>query len=451
MNITKENINELNAIITVKIEKSDYEATVNEQLREYRKKANMPGFRPGKVPAGLVKKMYGKAILAEEVNKMLSNNLSKFIVEEKLNILGEPLPNEEKTPAFTWETAEDFEFAFDIAVAPEVEVKFDKRKKYPYYQIQVDDKMLDQQVDSYTGRFGENETVDAVEEKDTIRGNFVQLDAEGNELEDGIKAEQVIIAVDVMKDEEVKKEIQGKKVGDTIVFDPIKVYDNKHEVGHMLNVSHEEAENIEGDFKFTISEILRFKKAEINEDLFKKALGEDTEIKTEEEFRNKLKGDLEGQLKYSSDYKFTIDSRDILIEKISMELPEEFLKRWLKETNNELTEEQIEADFDNFMKDLRWQLIKDRIAKDNEIEIKQEDVKAMAKEIAAMQFRQYGMFSMPDEQLSAYADQILQNEEEKRRITTRVQEDKIMAVIKENVNLDEKPISQDEFNELLEK
>ncbi|TDO04938.1 trigger factor [Sunxiuqinia elliptica] len=451
MNITKENINELNAIVTVKIEKSDYEATVNEQLREYRKKANMPGFRPGKVPAGLVKKMYGKAILAEEVNKMLSQNLTKFIVDEKLNILGEPLPNEEKTPEFDWEKTEDFEFAFDVAVAPEIEVKFDKRKKYPYYLIQVDDEMIDQQVESYTGRFGENETVDAVEEKDTIRGNFVQLDAEGNELEEGIKAEQVIIAVDLMKDEEVKKAIQGKKAGDTIVFDPVKVYENKHEVGHMLNISHEEAENIEGDFKFTISEVLRFKKAEVNEELFKKAFGEDTEIKTEEEFRNKLRADIEEQLKYSSDYKFTIDSRDILVEKISMELPEEFLKRWLKETNNELTEEQIEADFDNFMKDLRWQLIKDRVAKDNEVKIEQEDVKAMAKEIAAMQFRQYGMFSMPDEQLSAYADQILQNEEERRRITTRVQEEKIMAIIKENVNIDEKAISQEDFNKLLEK
>lgn len=451
MNITKENINELNAIVTVKIEKSDYEATVNEQLREYRKKANMPGFRPGKVPAGLVKKMYGKAILAEEVNKMLSQNLTKFIVDEKLNILGEPLPNEEKTPEFDWEKTEDFEFAFDVAVAPEIEVKFDKRKKYPYYLIQVDDEMIDQQVESYTGRFGENETVDAVEEKDTIRGNFVQLDAEGNELEEGIKAEQVIIAVDLMKDEEVKNAIQGKKAGDTIVFDPVKVYENKHEVGHMLNISHEEAENIEGDFKFTISEVLRFKKAEVNEELFKKAFGEDTEIKTEEEFRNKLRADIEEQLKYSSDYKFTIDSRDILVEKISMELPEEFLKRWLKETNNELTEEQIEADFDNFMKDLRWQLIKDRVAKDNEVKIEQEDVKAMAKEIAAMQFRQYGMFSMPDEQLSAYADQILQNEEERRRITTRVQEEKIMAIIKENVNIDEKAISQEDFNKLLEK
>jgi trigger factor len=451
MNITKEDINELNAIVTVKIEKNDYEATVNEQLREYRKKANMPGFRPGKVPAGLVKKMYGKAILAEEVNKMLSQNLSKFIVEEKLNILGEPLPNKEKTPDIDWEKTEDFEFAFDIAVAPEITIDFDKSKKLPYYQIQVNEEQIDKQADSHTSRFGENIKVETVEGKDTVRGNFVQLDAEGNELEEGIKAEQVIIAVDLMKDEEVKNEIIGKKAGDTIVFDPIKVYDNRHEVGHMLNVSHEEAENIEGDFKFTISEILRFIKAEVNEELFQKAFGKDTEIKTEEDFRNKIKTELEDNFKYSSDYKFTIDSRESLVENVDMELPEEFLKRWLKATNEELTDEQIEADFDNFMKDLRWQLIKDRIGKDNEIEIKQDDIKEMAKEIAAMQFRQYGMFNMPDEQLSAYADQILQNEDERRRITTKVQEDKIVEIIKANVNIEEKEVSQEEFNQLLEK
>ena len=311
--------------------------------------------------------------------------------------------------------------------------------------------MIDKQAEAYTSRFGENIHVETIEDKDTVRGNFIQLDAEGNEAEDGIKAEQVIIAVDLMKDEEVKKEIIGKKAGDSIVFDPVKVYDNKHEVGHMLNISHEEAETLEGDFKFTITEILRFIKAEINEELFKKAFGEDTEVKTEEEFRAKMKSEIEENFIHSGDYKFAIDSRDKLVGQVEMELPEEFLKRWIKVTNKELTAEQIDADFEGFMKDLRWQLIKERIGKENEIEIKEEDVKAMAKEIAAMQFRQYGMFSMPDEQLSTYADQILKNEDERRRITNKVQEDKIMKVIKANVNIEEKEVSQEEFNQLLEK
>lgn len=452
MNITKENINELNAVVTVKIEKKDYEATVNDTLKDYRKKANMPGFRPGKVPAGLVKKMYGKAVLAEEVNKVLSSNLTKYLVEEKLNILGEPLPNDEKTPEIDWETAEDFEFVFDIAIAPEPEVKLDKRKKYPLYKIQVDEESIDKQVDAYSNQFGQNVKVDEeAAEKDTLRGDFAQLDADGNELEEGIKAEQVVIAIDLMKDEEVKNAAIGKKEGDVLVFDPMKVYDNKHEVGNLLSVSHEEAEKLEGDFKFTISEVLRFEKAELNEDLFKKAFGEETEIKTLEDFRAKLKTEMENNFVQSSNYKFALDSRDILVEKIKMELPEEFLKRWLKATNKELTDEQIENDFDNFMKDLRWQLIKDKLTKDNEVDVKEEDIKDAAKEMALMQFRQYGMFTMPDDYLNNYADQILQNEEERRRIVTKVQEDKIIEIIKSNVNVDEKEISLEDFNKLLEK
>ncbi len=411
----------------------------------------MPGFRPGKVPAGLVKKMYGKAILADEVNKMLSDNLSKYLVEEKMNVLGEPLPNEEKQPMIDWDKDENFEFVFDVAVAPEFEVKLDKRKKFVYYNIEVDEDMVNKQVESYTSRFGENVTVDVAGEKDTLRVDVAQIDADGNEVEGGIKAEKVVIAIDLMKDEEVRQAAIGKKAGDVLVFDPVKVYENKHEVGHMLNVSHEEAENIEGDFKFTIVEVLHFQAAEFNEELFKKALGEDTEVKTEEEFRAKIKADLAESFVFSSDYKFAIDSRDALVEKVAIELPEEFLKRWIKLTNKELTDEQIDADFPNFMTDLRWQLIKDRIITDNEIKIDQDEVTALAKRVASMQFAQYGMMNVPDEHLENYAGHMLQNEEERKRLANKALEDKIIEVVKTKVALDEKPISYDDFNKLLEK
>lgn len=450
MNITKENINELNATLTVKIEKSDYEAKVNETLKDYRKKANMPGFRPGKVPAGLVKKMYGKAVLADEVNKMLSQNLSQYLVDEKLNILGEPLPNEEKQPEIDWDTTEDFEFIFDIAMAPEIDVKLDKRKKFVYYNIEIDDEMVNKQVESYTSRFGENEVVETAEDKDTLRVDIAQVDADGNEVENGIKAEKVVIAVDLMKDEAVKNEAIGKKAGDVLVFDPIAVYENRHEVGHMLNVSHEEAENIEGNFKFTIVEVLRFKNHDVNEDLFKKAFGEETEIKTEEEFHAKLKEELAENFKYSSDYKFGLDTRDNLVQKVAIELPEEFLKRWLKATNNELTDEQIENDFDNFMQDLRWQLIRDKIAKDNEIKLEEGELKTVAKQMAAMQFAQYGMQNVPDEHLENYANQILQNKEEAQRLANKAIDDKILEVVKSKVSIEEKAISYEEFNNLLQ-
>lgn len=450
MNITKENIDALNATITVKIEKNDYEPTVEKVLKDYRKKANMPGFRPGMVPAGLIKKMYGKAVIADEVNKMLSQNLSQYFINEKLSVLGDPLPNEEKQPPINWEKDEDFEFVFDLAMAPDIEVKLDKRNKFTYYTITVDEDTVNKQVEAYTGRFGENVQVEEAGEKDLLRGNFIQLDAEGNEIQDGIKADRVIVSVDLIKDETIKNEIIGKKTGDSIVLDPIKAYENRHEVGHLLNLSHEDAEKVEGDFRFIILEVLRFKPAEINEELFKKAFGENTEVKTEEDFRNTIKKELQDNFIFSGNYKFAIDTRETLIEKVNMELPEEFLKRWIKVTNKNLTDEQIENDFPNFMKDLRWQLIRDRLVKDHGVEVTEDDIKAEGKRIAAMQFSQYGMFNVPDEHLENYAAQMMKNEEERKRLFTKAEEDKILDVIKTKVTLEEKEISQEEFNKLLE-
>ena len=450
MNITRENIDELNAILTVSIEKNDYEATVNDVLKNYRKKANMPGFRPGMVPAGLIKKMYGKAALADEVNKIISKSLTEYIHAENLNVLGEPLPNEEKQPAIDWDNQTDFSFVFDIGMAPAIDVKLDEMAALPFYNIIADDEMVSKQVDAYASRLGENKVVETVGEKDTVRGNFVQLNEDGGELEGGIVAEKVVIAIDLMKDEDAKASFIGKKAGDLIVFDPVKAYDNKHDVGHMLNISHEAAENLSGNFSFTIVEVLHFEKAELNEDLFKKIYGEDCGIATEEEFKAKVKAEIEENFVYSSNYKFALDSRDNLIKAIPFALPEAFLKRWIKATNEKMTDEQIDGDFDNFMTDLKWQLIKDRIVRDNDLKITEEDVRALAKEMAAMQFRQYGLNNVGDEHLENYANHMLKNEEERRKLVARKQEDVIVATIKDKVTLDVKEVSFDEFNKMLE-
>ncbi len=450
MNITRENIDELNAVLTILVEKSDYETTVNDILKNYRKKANMPGFRPGMVPAGLIKKMYGKAALAEEVNKIISKSLTDYIYAEKLNVLGEPLPNEEKQTVTDWDNQSDFSFVFDIATAPEIEVVLDNNTTLPYYSIIAGEELVNKQVEAYAGRLGENKVVDSVEEKDTIRGTFVQLDEEGNELEGGIQADKVVIAIDVMKDEEIKASFIGKKAGDVVVFDPVKAYDNKHEVGHMLNISHEEAENIKSNFNFAIEEVLRFEKAELTPDLFTKIYGEESGITTEEEFKAKVKAEIEENFVYSSEYKFAIDSRDTLIKKIQFDLPEAFLKRWIKVTNEKMTAEQIDADFDHFMLDLKWQLIKDKIVKNNELKVTEEDVHALAKEMAAIQFRQYGLGNVAGEHLENYAVQMMKNEEERRKVVSKAQEDVIVTTIKTKVTLDIKEISNDEFNKMLE-
>jgi len=337
-----------------------------------------------------------------------------------------------------------------MGLAPEIAVNLDNQTTITYYNILAGEEIVTKQLDAYAARLGENKVVDVAEEKDTIRGNFVQLTEDGSELEGGIKAEQVIIAIDMMKDEEVKASFLGAKAGDVIVFDPVKAYDNKHEVGHMLNISHEEAEKLSGNFSFTVVEVLHFEKAEVNQDLFTKIYGEESGIATKEEFKARIKAEIEENFVQSSDYKFAIDSRDALLKEIQFELPEAFLKRWIKATNEKMTDEQIESDFDNFMIDLKWQLIKERIVKDNDLKINEEDVRALAKEMAAAQFRQYGLNNVSDEHLENYAEHMLKNEEERRKLVSRKQEDVIVAAIKDKVTLDNQEISYEAFNKMLE-
>ncbi|MBT3384852.1 MAG: trigger factor [Prolixibacteraceae bacterium] len=449
MNITRENTSDINSAIKILIEKADYEKTVADALKEYRQKASIPGFRPGKVPAGLIKKRFGTAILVEEVNKILSKNLSDYLVEEKLNMLGEPLPNEDLQKTINWDTDENFEFVFDIAIAPEINIALDKSGEYDYYTISVSDKMIAEQVDLATSQMGQNVPDDEVKDDSSVRGDFVQLDENGEEVENGIQPNGVLLAVDMMKDDETKKSFVGKNINDLLVFDPVKAFENRHEVGHMLNISHEEADELNSNFNFTITEILKFEKAELNEDLFKKLYGEETTIKTVEEFRNKIKEEIGANLVYSSEHKFALDTRKVLVEKTKMELPEAFLKRWLIAVNKELTLEQIENDFDYFIKDLQWQLISSSIIKDHDLKVEPEETITFAKQLARAQYSQYGMYDITEEQLESFAKMILEKPEEKERIYKKLFEDKIMAIVKEKANIVEKEVSQEDFNEMM--
>ena len=449
MNITRENIDSVNAVIKVTIEKSDYEKPVTDALKDYRQKASVPGFRPGKVPAGLIQKKFGKAILLDEVNKALSNNLSKYLVEEKLNILGEPLPNEEHQKNIDWDNDETFEFAFDIALAPEVNVSLDSETPFEYYTIAVSEEMIDKQVEMAASQLGQNVPDETIVENSSVRGDFIQLDENGEELENGIQPKGVLLAVDMMKDEEIKAAFIGKQKGDVLTFDPVKAFDNRHEVGHMLNISHEAAHDLNSEFRFTVTEILRFEKAELNEDLFKKLYGEETEVKTMEDFRNKIKEEIAANLVYSSDHKFAEDTRDLLIEKSNLQLPEAFLKRWLMAVNKNLTEEQIDNEFDWFIKDLQWQLIKDSIIRENELTVTPEETQDFAKQLARAQYQQYGIYDIPEEQLESFAKIILEKPEEGERIYKKLFEDKVIAVVKNKAKIVTKEVTQDEFQAMM--
>ncbi len=449
MNITRENIDAVNAILKVDIEKADYEKTVASQLKEYRQKAAIPGFRPGKVPFSIIERKYRIPVLVEEVNKILSKELSQYLVSEKLNILGEPLPNEEKQNDISWEKDENFQFVFDIALAPEVNISLDKKTKIKYYNIEVSDEMIDQQAEMAQSQLGQNVPDDEIKDKSLVRGNFVQLNDAGEELEDGIKVEDVLIAIDMMKDDEIKKSALGKKKDEVIVFDPVKAYENKTEIAHMLKIKPEEAETLSGNFSFTVKEILKFEKAELNKELFKKLYGEETEVKTVEDFRDRIKSEIAANLVHSSNHKFGIDTHDKLVKKFDTELPEAFLKRWLLTVNKEATEEQIDNEFDAFIDDLKWQLIKNTIGKENEIKVSQEETEDFAKQMARAQYQQYGIFDIPEEQLESFSKMILEKPEEAERINTKLYEDKVIEAVKEKVTVEETDISQEEFNKLM--
>jgi trigger factor len=449
MKITKEDQINGSALIRIVIEAKDYEKNVADKLKEYRQKASLPGFRPGKVPVSLIQKRFAKPILAEEVNNLLSNSLFTYLQDQKISILGDPLPDQEYQKKINWDVDTEFEFAFDIAISPAVKVDFSQTEALDYYRIKVDEQMLEQSIESVTMRYGTNVEAEKVDEKSSVRGDFVELDENGNPAENGIAPKGVLLAVDLMKDETIRSAFINKGKGDIIIFNPVKAFEDRHEVSHMLNISHEDAEKLDSNFSFSIAGILDFQKAELNEELFKKIYGPDTEIMSVEQFKEHLSEEISINLAHSSDQKFAVDTRDTLIKEIRFDLPEEFLKRWLKEVNKEMTEEQIESDFPNFTKDLRWQLIKNSIINDHTLNVTEEEIAFFARQIAISQFQQYGIFQPQEDQLNILVKRILEKEEDRDRIIKRIYDDKVITLVKEKAVIVEKEVTSDEFRTMI--
>lgn len=445
MNITKTDIDKQNATLTLEIEPSDYEENVNNVLKDYRKKANIKGFRPGKVPAGLIKKMYGKQILADEVMKMVSSEMQKYLINEKINILGEPIPNEDQEPV-DFDNQSSFTFKFDLGLTPDFELNFTQKDKIPFYKIKVEKDMIEEQKSSYAKRFGSFKNIDEIKDfSEMIKGDLKEIREEG----DPIIKDNAVIALSAMKDEDIKNTFKNKKVGDEITFNLRKAYPNDSEISSLLGIEKEQAENLDSDFTIKINEISVLEDAEINQEFFDKVYGEG-EVKTEEEFENKIKEELEKSFENDSNYQFANDLKKAIIKKADIELPEEFLKRWLVYINNELTKEKIEEDFENYKDELKWQVIKSNIARNNDISVKEEELREFAKQNAMMQFMQYGMNNIPDEHLDSFADSMLKNEDDKRRLNDQIMENKIIDFIKGQVSLNEKSITKDKFVKMLE-
>jgi trigger factor len=452
MNIKKDSIDELNAVLTIKIEKADYEERVDNILKDYRRKARFDGFRPGKVPQGLVNKMYHKPVMAEEINKILSESLSKYLVDEKLNILGEPLPNAGKPVNIDWDHDSEFEFAFDIGLAPEIDIAVSEKDKIPYYQIKVDNEERNKQIDRILSRFGTYQDADKVSENEMLKADLAETDEKGNPVDNGIKVEDASISLEFVKDEKIRKKFKGCKPGDQLTVNVKKAFENETDLAALLKIEKEKLTGINPDFLVTLKSVSRFKKAEINQDLFDKMYGKDT-VKSEEEFKAKVDEELKAAFERNSDYKFRLDARDFYLEKFNRELPGEFLKRWLMHTNEgKVTQEQVDKDFDHFKTDLKWQLIKGKVTKDNELKISEEELLVHVKEAIRQQFIQYyGVGEVPADMLEKYARENLKREEERNRYVESLNENKVYEFIQKTVKLDTKEITLEKFNKLFEK
>ena len=451
MNVSFQNIDKVSGLLTVKLEKADYQEKVDKSLKTFRQKAQIPGFRKGMVPMSLVKKMYGKSVIAEEVNKLLSEKVYDYIKSNNVNMLGEPLPNEEKQQVIDFDTMEEFEFVFDIALAPEFKAEVSNTDKVDYYTIEVTDEMVENQVKAYTQRNGKYDQVSAYEDNDMLKGLIAELDENGNTKEGGIQVEDAVLMPSYMKNEEQKAIFANAKVNDVLVFNPNAAYDGHDaEIASLLKIEKEAAAEMKSNFSFQVEEITRFVPGDLNQELFDQVFGKDA-VKTEEEFRAKVKEGIAAQFVADSDYKFLIDARKMLMEKVGkLEFPDALLKRIMLLNNKEKGEEFVAENYEKSVEELTWHLIKEQLVKDNEIKVEQEDVINMAKDATKAQFAQYGMMTVPEDILENYAQEMLKKKENVDGLVGRVVEAKLATALKAKVTLNNKTVSMEEFNKMFE-
>ena len=447
MNISFEAPDKINGLMTITLETADYQPEVDKTLKDYRKRANIPGFRPGQAPMGMIKRQFGPSVKVETVNKLLGEKLYEYVRENKIQMLGEPLPSD-KQEQLDFESDQPLTFKFDIAVAPEFEAKLSGKDKVPYYNITVDDKLIDQQVEMYQNRSGQYEKVEQYdsEERDMLKGDLREVGKEG-----GIELSDVVLMPQYIKVDDQKKLFGGCKLGDIITWNPRKAYpDNDAEVSAMLKIQKEEVKDHEGDFTFQVTEISRYVKHEVNQELFDQVFG-DGNVKDEKEFRQKIADQISQQFKTDSDYKFLQDVRAHVEKKVGkLEFPEALLKRVMMNNNKDKGADFVEKNFEASIKELGWHLMKEQLVAAQDIKVDDADLKNVAKEAARMQFAQYGMSNVPDEYLENYAAEMLKKRENVDGLVDRAVDVKLTAALKSVVKLDEKDITMEDFQKLLQ-
>lgn len=448
MNISLQNVDSVSAVLTVQIEKADYQEKVEKALKTLRQKVNMPGFRKGMVPAGLIKKQYGVSVLAEEIDKLLQEKVFEYIRENKVNMLGTPLPKENQV---NFETEENFEFSFDIALAPEFNVELSANDSVDYYDINVTDEMVDQEVKMYTQRTAKYEKVEDYQDNDMLKGLLAELDENGNTKEGGVQVEGAVMMPVYMKNDEQKAIFNGAKTNTVLVFNPSVAFDNNEaELASLLKLKKEEVADHKGNFSFQIEEITRMIPGELTQELFDQVLGED-KAHNEEEFRAQIKETIAKQFEADSDYKFLIDVRTYLTNKIGkLEFPDALLKRIMLDNNKEKGEEFVAENYEKSLEELTWHLIKEKLVAANDIKVEQGDLTNMAKEATRAQFAQYGMINVPEELLENYSKEMLKKQESVEALLNRVVESKLSETLKAQVTLNHKAVSAEEFNQMFQ-
>jgi trigger factor len=449
MIIRVENRDKLNAVLHMKVEQTDYQERVMEVLKDHRKNARVDGFRPGKVPMGMITKLYYTPVLVDEVNKLVSESLFNHLKEKGIRILGEPMPRKEEQ-RIDFNRDKEFEFHFDLGLAPEISLEVNGKDKIPYYRIKVDKEQEESYTEALLGRYGEFTSVEKAGKEELIKGTLVKVDSQGNEVENGIRVENVSMSLEMMKDDDQKILFKGAGKGDEVVFDVKKAYSNDAELASLLRIDRTQVAMLEGRFKCIIADVMRFEKAKIGQEFFDRMYGEGA-VSSEEEFRERVHEEITRNHERESEHRFVIDSREAMIKKAKLDLPAEFLKRWLVEADENNTEEQVNQDFAKYEDEFRWQLVKEHLLKQQEIRVSPEEALEMAKAIALNQYLQYGISRIPEDYLENYAREMLSKPEDSRRIYDQKAEEKLIAYIKSAATLVDKEVSSEKFRKLYEK
>ncbi len=449
MKISFENPDKINGLLTLTVEEADFKEDVEKTLKDYRKKANLPGFRPGMVPMGMIKRQYGPAVKVDVINKLVGEQIYKYMQDNKIQMLGEPLPSE-KQETLDLDKDAPYTFLFDIAVAPEFKVELTDKDKIDYYNIEVDDQLIDRQVDMFASRSGNYEKVEEFQGNDMLKGDLRELDENGSTKEGGITVADAVMMPDYIKVDEQKQLFVGAKLGDIITFNPRKAYpDNDAEVSSLLKIDRAQVGEHTGDFSYQITEISRYKKHAVDQELFDQTFGQGT-VKDEKEFRQKIAEGLKAQLADDADFRFIQDVRAYAEKKVGqLTFPDTLLKRVMLANNRDKGEDFVNKNYDQSIKELTWHLIKEQLVAANNVKIDDADIKATAKEAARAQFAQYGMNNVPEEYIDNYADEILKKKESVDGLVDRSVDRKLTDALKKKVKLNEKKISLDDFNKLM--